>query len=182
MSFFQYATPVDGAQHRASTKRTLARSARSATLTVLFSWVTIRIARRRGEVENGLHSVSRDNHDHQSGTRRIPAAADGCQRRSSAQPRLRSSSLRRAQPGSDLRTDEELMAAYIRGERSAFRELFARYAPTLGRMMRKSLFRVRGRGRPRAADFPPPSPGSPRLRCEPTGAAVAVHDRNERQD
>src|SRR5262245_45057401 len=39
----------------------------------------------------------------------------------------------------DGKTDEELMAAYVAGDKSAFEELFARYAPLLVRMMRRQL-------------------------------------------
>jgi RNA polymerase sigma-70 factor (ECF subfamily) len=38
-----------------------------------------------------------------------------------------------------VRTDEELMAAYVAGDREAFRELFRRYAPVLLRLMQKEL-------------------------------------------
>ena len=39
------------------------------------------------------------------------------------------------------RTDEELMAAYVDGNAAAFRELFARHAPVLERVMRHQLRR-----------------------------------------
>jgi RNA polymerase sigma factor (sigma-70 family) len=42
-----------------------------------------------------------------------------------------------------MRTDEELMAAYVAGDQGAFRELFERYAPVLLRVMRQSLRRPR---------------------------------------
>ena len=38
-----------------------------------------------------------------------------------------------------VRTDEELMAAYISGDKSAFRELFQRYTPILQRAMARDL-------------------------------------------
>jgi len=38
-------------------------------------------------------------------------------------------------------TDEVLMAAYIAGDESAFRDLFARYAPALERLMARDLYR-----------------------------------------
>jgi RNA polymerase sigma factor (sigma-70 family) len=38
-------------------------------------------------------------------------------------------------------TDEELMAAYVAGDSAAFRELFARYAPLLLRVMQRQLSR-----------------------------------------
>jgi RNA polymerase sigma-70 factor (ECF subfamily) len=38
-----------------------------------------------------------------------------------------------------VRTDEELMTAYIAGDKAAFRELFARYAPLLQRAMARDL-------------------------------------------
>jgi RNA polymerase sigma-70 factor (ECF subfamily) len=38
-----------------------------------------------------------------------------------------------------VRTDEELMAAYISGDKAAFRELFQRYAPLLQRAMARDL-------------------------------------------
>jgi RNA polymerase sigma factor (sigma-70 family) len=37
------------------------------------------------------------------------------------------------------RTDEELMQAYVAGDRHAFEELFARYAPRISRLMRRSV-------------------------------------------
>lgn len=40
-----------------------------------------------------------------------------------------------------MRTDEELMAAYTRGDAAAFRELFERHAPVLERVMRQQLRR-----------------------------------------
>lgn len=40
-----------------------------------------------------------------------------------------------------MRTDEELMAAYIAGDASAFRELFDRYALLLVRLMRRGIAR-----------------------------------------
>jgi len=40
-----------------------------------------------------------------------------------------------------MRTDEELMAAYLQGESAAFRELFDRYGPILERVMRHHLHR-----------------------------------------
>jgi RNA polymerase sigma-70 factor (ECF subfamily) len=39
-----------------------------------------------------------------------------------------------------LKTDEELMAAYVRGDGVAFKELFGRYAPKLERLMLRELF------------------------------------------
>jgi len=36
-------------------------------------------------------------------------------------------------------SDEELMAAYIAGDKAAFRELFRRYAPLLQRAMARDL-------------------------------------------
>lgn len=41
-----------------------------------------------------------------------------------------------------VRSDEELMAAYIAGDKAAFRELFARYAPLLLRAMARDLRRA----------------------------------------
>jgi RNA polymerase sigma factor (sigma-70 family) len=38
-----------------------------------------------------------------------------------------------------MQSDEELMLAYVRGEASAFHELFRRYAPALLRLMRREL-------------------------------------------
>lgn len=38
-----------------------------------------------------------------------------------------------------VRSDEELMAAYIRGDKAAFRELFERYSPLLLRAMARDL-------------------------------------------
>lgn len=40
-----------------------------------------------------------------------------------------------------VRTDEELMAAYVGGDAAAFRELFDRYAPVLLRLLRRGLWR-----------------------------------------
>lgn len=40
-----------------------------------------------------------------------------------------------------MQTDEELMAAYVRGDQSAFRTLFDRHAPVLLRVMRHQLRR-----------------------------------------
>jgi RNA polymerase sigma-70 factor (ECF subfamily) len=40
-----------------------------------------------------------------------------------------------------MRSDEELMVAYVAGDASAFRELFSRHAPTLQRVMRQQLRR-----------------------------------------
>lgn len=40
-----------------------------------------------------------------------------------------------------MRSDEELMAAYVRGDASAFRELFDRHAPVLLRVLRHQLKR-----------------------------------------
>lgn len=40
-----------------------------------------------------------------------------------------------------MRSDEELMAAYVAGDAAAFDELFARYSPVLLRVMRQQLFR-----------------------------------------
>ena len=40
-----------------------------------------------------------------------------------------------------MRSDEELMAAYIKGEESAFRVLFERHSPMLLRVMRHQLRR-----------------------------------------
>ncbi len=40
-----------------------------------------------------------------------------------------------------MRSDEELMAAYAKGDSSAFRELFARHSPVLLRVMRHQLRR-----------------------------------------
>lgn len=39
----------------------------------------------------------------------------------------------------DARTDEQLMAAYVAGERAAFGELFARYGPRLVRLFSRDL-------------------------------------------
>jgi RNA polymerase sigma-70 factor (ECF subfamily) len=39
-----------------------------------------------------------------------------------------------------VRTDEELMKAYVGGDAAAFKELFARYAPKLERLMLRELF------------------------------------------
>lgn len=39
------------------------------------------------------------------------------------------------------RTDEELFASYVRGDRQAFAELWTRYATPLGRLMRKQVRR-----------------------------------------
>jgi RNA polymerase sigma-70 factor (ECF subfamily) len=39
-----------------------------------------------------------------------------------------------------VRTDEELMVAYARGERAAFKELFERYAEKLERLMLRELY------------------------------------------
>jgi len=39
----------------------------------------------------------------------------------------------------DVRTDEELMTAYIAGDKAAFRELFTRYTPLLQRAMARDL-------------------------------------------
>jgi RNA polymerase sigma-70 factor (ECF subfamily) len=39
-----------------------------------------------------------------------------------------------------LKTDEELMAAYVGGDGGAFKELFQRYAPKLERLMSRELF------------------------------------------
>jgi RNA polymerase sigma-70 factor (ECF subfamily) len=39
------------------------------------------------------------------------------------------------------RSDEELMAAYVAGDRGAFAELFSRYSPRLGRLMARDLAR-----------------------------------------
>lgn len=41
-----------------------------------------------------------------------------------------------------MRSDEELMAAYVQGEAQAFRELFERYAPVLLRVLRHQLRRA----------------------------------------
>lgn len=41
-----------------------------------------------------------------------------------------------------MRSDEELMAAYVRGDAQAFRELFQRYAPLLLRVLRHQLRRT----------------------------------------
>lgn len=38
-----------------------------------------------------------------------------------------------------MQSDEELMLAYVRGDASAFHELFRRYAPVLLRLMRREL-------------------------------------------
>jgi RNA polymerase sigma-70 factor (ECF subfamily) len=38
-----------------------------------------------------------------------------------------------------VRTDEELMAAYVAGDAQAFREIFQRYAPVLTRMLARKL-------------------------------------------
>jgi RNA polymerase sigma-70 factor (ECF subfamily) len=40
-----------------------------------------------------------------------------------------------------MRSDEELMAAYVRGDAAAFRELWARHSPVLLRVMRSQLRR-----------------------------------------
>jgi RNA polymerase sigma-70 factor (ECF subfamily) len=40
-----------------------------------------------------------------------------------------------------VRTDEELMAAYVGGDAAAFREIFDRYAPVLLRLLRRGLWR-----------------------------------------
>jgi RNA polymerase sigma-70 factor, ECF subfamily len=40
-----------------------------------------------------------------------------------------------------MRSDEELMLAYARGEDAAFRELFARYAPILSRISQRQIGR-----------------------------------------
>jgi RNA polymerase sigma-70 factor (ECF subfamily) len=39
-----------------------------------------------------------------------------------------------------VRTDEELMLAYVGGDRAAFRELFERYAPKVERLMLRELY------------------------------------------
>lgn len=39
-----------------------------------------------------------------------------------------------------MRSDEELMLAYVAGDRAAFRELFTRYAPLLERLMQRGLY------------------------------------------
>jgi RNA polymerase sigma-70 factor (ECF subfamily) len=39
-----------------------------------------------------------------------------------------------------MKTDEELMAAYVGGDAGAFKELFQRYAPKLERLMLRELF------------------------------------------
>ena len=39
-------------------------------------------------------------------------------------------------------SDEELMAAYVGGDRSAFAELFARYGPRLQRLMQRDMSRA----------------------------------------
>jgi RNA polymerase sigma-70 factor (ECF subfamily) len=46
-----------------------------------------------------------------------------------------------AEPGYDARvqSDEELMAAYVSGEKAAFQEIFRRYAPLLQRTMTRDL-------------------------------------------
>src|SRR5512142_912477 len=41
--------------------------------------------------------------------------------------------------GQAERSDEELMAAYVDGDQAAFRELFARHAPLLTRVVRAQL-------------------------------------------
>lgn len=41
--------------------------------------------------------------------------------------------------GAPSASDEELMAAYVGGDRSAFSELFSRYAPRLQRLMQRDL-------------------------------------------
>jgi RNA polymerase sigma-70 factor (ECF subfamily) len=41
---------------------------------------------------------------------------------------------------SDSRSDEELMAAYVKGDAAAFRAIFERYAPLLMRAMLRELF------------------------------------------
>ena len=41
-----------------------------------------------------------------------------------------------------MRSDEELMLAYARGDDAAFRELFARHAPMLGRIAQRQLGRA----------------------------------------
>lgn len=40
-----------------------------------------------------------------------------------------------------MRTDEQLMAAYATGDKSAFRELFDRYAPVVARVIRRGIAR-----------------------------------------
>jgi len=40
-----------------------------------------------------------------------------------------------------VRTDEQLMAAYAAGDRTAFAELFERYAPLIGRVIRRGISR-----------------------------------------
>jgi DNA-directed RNA polymerase specialized sigma24 family protein len=39
-----------------------------------------------------------------------------------------------------VRTDEELMLAYVGGDQPAFKELFARYAPKLEGLMLRELY------------------------------------------